>query len=390
MRFPGCGRAPSESTLAGSPLKRHMLIAAWLLALRAGDGLAQEIGLQGELPALEVEASTEAPSDPCELPPDREMLGLDWTRRVLFDTVCSAARWFDGFFGDIRYDDAAPGVRGRLSLGIERREDAGLTTRPRFRVRVPLPNLNKRLSVYFEREDEARSIEGRTPEGQPAVEPISTTSAQDTTQVGFAYRKLKLLDEVVDFRLGLRAPQGELDYYARARYRRAFWQSAATQWRFSQTLYWRHSEGWGETTELDFEARLTAHHLLRWYTTATWSKVTEGVDWKMGFPLYRSLRGGRAIVIEPNLNGQTGRPFLIASYGLRGAYRQALGRRWLFGELYLGEDWIKSAEGAERDAQVFAGFILEVVFDGKDLEARAGAEGLPPQPPGPGETSPVR
>ena len=94
-----------------------------------------------------------AQEDPCELPPEQELLGLDWTRRALFDTVCTAAMWVDGFFGEIRYDEAAPGLRGRVSFGVERREDAGLSTKPRFRVRVPLPNLNKRLSIYLERED---------------------------------------------------------------------------------------------------------------------------------------------------------------------------------------------------------------------------------------------
>jgi hypothetical protein len=87
--------------------------------------------------------------------------------------------------------------------------------------------------------------------------------------------------------------------------------------------------------------------------------------------------------------GQTGLPYAVSSYGVRGAYRQTLGRPWLFGELYLGQDWVKEVPVGPRDAQFFVGFILEVVFDGR--------QGLPASEQGPaivdplapGETSPV-
>jgi hypothetical protein len=323
-------------------------------------------------------------SDPCELPRDRATLGLDTTRRFMFDTVCTAARWLDGFFGDIRYEEAAPGVRGRLSLGFERREGEGMQFRPRFRVRVPLPNLNERLSIYLEREDETRSIEGRNVEGGQAIETVSSTrTATDSTQVGFARRRGDM-----DFRLGLRAPQGKLDYYARARYRNTFWQTDETQWRFSQTFYWRYSDGWGETSELDYERKLSQRYFMRWYNAATWSQTTEGVSWNAGVPLYRSS-GDTVIVLEPNMNGQTGLPFAVSSYGLRGAYRKTLGRRWLFGEVYVGQDWVKTF-GPRRDAQPFVGVIVEIVFDGREREVSGPGPAPQDLPPPAGETSPVR
>jgi hypothetical protein len=350
-------------------------------------GAAQDSSLGLAAPAYDaadpetgIAVESQPAPDPCELSPDRPLLGLDSTRRFMFDTVCSAARWLDGFFGDIRYDEAATGVRGRLSLGLERREGTGLEFRPRFRVRIPLPNLNERLSVYLEREDETRSIEGRNVEGQQAVEPLSTTrTATDSTQLGFARKRGD-----VDFRLGLRAPHGKLDYYARTRYRTVFGQTDATQWRFSETLYWRHSDGWGETTQLDFEARLSEKYFLRWYNSATWAQVTEGVSWNTGLPLYHTLSGGKVIVFEPNMNGQTGLPYAVSSYGMRAAYRQTLGRSWLFGELYGGRDWVKTPD-PHRDAQAFIGFILELVFD----KEPKGSEAAPAAPVGPGETSPV-
>jgi hypothetical protein len=347
----------------------------------AEDKLAPESGFltTEDVSGTGISLESEPEADPCDLPHDRPLYGLDTTRRFMFDTVCTAARWIDGFFGDIRYDEAAPGVRGRLSLGVERREDSGLDFRPRFRVRVPLPNLAKRLSIYVEREDETRSIEGRNVEGQQAVEPISTTTATtDSTQVGFVRSRGDF-----DFRLGLRAPRGQLDYYGRVRYRNTFWRTDLTQWRFSQTFYWRHSEGWGETSQLDYETKLSERYFLRWYNTATWAQTTEGVSWNSGLPLYRTLRGGQVVVIEPNVNGQTGLPHAVSSYGVRGAYRQTLGRRWLFGEIYLGQDRVKSSPG--RDVQFFAGFIVELVFERPPPEAPAA-----PAPVAPGETSPVR
>jgi hypothetical protein len=354
---------------------------------QAGESALPDLGLE---PGAIIYEEPEEPwiEEPCEIPPDRELMGLDWTRRTAFRAVCNAAAWFDGLFGDIGYEDAAPGVRGRISLEWEHREDSGDTFRPRFRVRIPLPNLQDRFSLYVEREDETQSIEGRNVEGQQIVQPPSRTQSQDSTQIGLAYRKLRLLGEVVDFRVGLRLRHGTIDYYARTRARYEFWRTDRSQWRFSETVFWRRLDGWGETTELDYSKRIADPYVFRWYNSATWAHTTEGVEWRSIISLSRSLGNNRGVAIETGLGGQTGMHVDVSTYGVRVAYLQRLGRPWLLGEFYLGEDWVKTLPGTQRDGQAYVGFNFQIFFDGKERDARLEQLRRPP-PRGPHPTESV-
>jgi hypothetical protein len=311
-------------------------------------------------PATEVAEPAAEDVDPCHEPSDQELLGMDWSRRELFRFLCLSARWFDGFFGEERYDDSAREVRGRLSYSVERRERVGTTENVRFSVRLPLPNLNRRLKVVFERDDERRTIEGRTDVEPGAV--AAGPAGQETTQVSVGVQLGKILDQLFDFRLGARVRDGTLDTFARTKYRKEFAETEKTQWRFTQTLFHTRLEGFGETSALDFEAQVSPADVFRWSNNGTWSQSTEGLDWRTGVAIYHTYGKGRASFIEVAASGASDAAVDVANYGIRTAYRQTLGRNWLLGEVFLGRDYPKSLPEVPRDKQYFIGMTIEVLF----------------------------
>ena len=54
----------------------------------------------------------------------------------MFRSVCRSAQWFDSFFGEERFDDAASKMRGNAFLIAESRQGRGLEWKPGLRVRV--------------------------------------------------------------------------------------------------------------------------------------------------------------------------------------------------------------------------------------------------------------
>jgi hypothetical protein len=75
--------------------------------------------------------------DPCMMEKDQELLGLDWSRRQLHYGICASVRWFDSFFGEERFDEAAKKFRGRLSHTVEHRVGVGNEHKPRFACGLP-------------------------------------------------------------------------------------------------------------------------------------------------------------------------------------------------------------------------------------------------------------
>ena len=350
-------------------LIRLLLLTGMFFA--AANGLAQQETPSSEARDAEIEVSADTQltldsaeePDPCIMEQDREMLGLDWSRRQLHRGICASVRWFDDFFGEERFDDAAKKMRGRVSFTLEHRERDGFDLKPRFRLRVGLPNFSERLNFFIEREDERNAVLART-DGETEVETAlpTSTSEEDAVRVGFGYDRIKKEYESLDFRLGLRIREGNLAPSARARYRREFLRTDTSQWRFTETFFWRQVEGWGETTALDYEYKINDPTLARWFNDATWSQSTLGLSWRTGISLFRSMGEAKSGLVEARVEGQTDSPVDVSLYGVRLAYRQTLGRKWLLGEVYSGCDWTKSVPGVDWLPQLYGGVTLEILF----------------------------
>jgi len=322
-------------------------------------------------------APTVPDNDPCRAKPDGDgegyvVEGLDWTRRQLFSTVCVSARWFDRFFGEERFDEgAARGVQGNAYYQVERRAGTPTSQNPGLRLRVALPNLNKRLHFFVDREEDRQTIAGQSAKidsGPTSVEP-----REDSSQFGFGYLTNLAREVLLKFRIGIRAKGGRLEPFVQGQFRGVFGETLTTRWRATETIFWRRDQGAGETTSLDYEAALRKDILFRWFNDATISETTELVQWLSGTSLYFDLGDQRAVQAQFTVNGDTGAPVDVANYGVRFAYRRRFGRPWLIGEAYIGHDYPKPLPEVDRLSQTFVGFRLELQFDRGPEPARPSA-----------------
>jgi hypothetical protein len=374
----------------GSASLLRRLAMALICAISGAAAAAESVGAGAPPPAAappQPAAADAGRDEPCSWDAsaqDRESAvveGLDWTRRNLYSNVCTWARWFDHFFGDERFGAAtAQDVGGELSYVVEGREGVGTRGKPTLRVRIPLPNLNKRLHVFIDREDERNTVAGPADVTRAGANAPVAGSA-DVSRIGFGYEKLPDLISLFRLRTGVRV-SGGLKPFAEAQYRTLFGQTQATQWRFSETFFWRRPDGFGETTLLDFEANLRPGVLFRWFNDATVSQITQRVGWMTGASLYFDLGERRAIQVQAVWNGDSGAPVRVANYGPRLTYRQSLGRPWLFGEVYAGRDYPRKSLDEPRISQDYVGVKLELQF-GREHEAPRPAAPAAPQGSGP-------
>lgn len=312
-------------------------------------------------PAVETVALPPAAQpEQCVNPPS-DVSPWGWTRDRLFDLVCGTAFWLDSRFGDDPFDGSEEKIRGYFALQTERREGAPFETKPRFRVRMDLPNLNRRLNLTVERDDERQVVTGQTGETAPALE-SAIAARDDATTVSLGYEARRAIDRLLDFRLGIRANQGQPNPYVRSRYRREYARDENSVWRFSQSIFYRHVEGFGETTLLDYEFALSEHWLFRWSNSGTVSQVTDGMAWQTAGDLAHALSPSDSLRLTLAWAGESAAPVRLANYGYRLSYRRLLGRPWLVGELYAGHDFSRSDPAIARDVVAYGGASLEVHF----------------------------
>lgn len=300
------------------------------------------------------------PPPECVNPPSDES-AWGWTRDVLFDFVCHSGRWLDRAFGDEPFSAHEGQIRGYLSLTAERREGGAWETKPRFRVRVPLPNLNRRLNLTVERENELRAVRGQTGDAEPVVD-TPVNQGDDTTAISFGYEVRRAIDRLLDFRIGIRARQGDLNPYVRSRYQRDYARPSGAHWHLSQSLFYRHLDGFGETTLINYERFFSPSWLFRWSNSGTVSQITDGLAWETTPQLLHTLSPERGVRFALSWSGESAAPVRLANYGYRLAYRQTLGRPWLIAELYGGQDFTRSEPALPRDAQFYAGATIEVHY----------------------------
>lgn len=295
----------------------------------------------------------------CSIPEEAEFFGFEWARRTSYRSVCLASHWLDGLFGDNPFDPKEGQVNGYFALITEKRQGNGLETTPRVRVRVKLPQASKRFDLFFDRDKESQSIAGES----AALHPEATPEEASTNQVGVGYLLHKGVDELLNFRLGLRLRDWRPELFVRSTYAAILADSGTGRWNLEQTLFWKKAEGFGETTGLEYQRHLGGPHVFRWGSSATLSELSDGLRWNTTLSVFQALADDRGIQWSYGANGETRRPESVSNHGLRISYRQRLQRRWLVLEIYTGIDRIKDENHPQRESQAYLGARLEAHFN---------------------------
>lgn len=311
-------------------------------------------------PAPEGAASSE--DNPCREPePTAKRALVDKMQSGVFRSVCGTARWFDGLFGTRRFDQDSDETFGRLGLYEIWDERDGFDTRVRMRVRLALPTMERRMRLFFGRADEREVIEDSQPGAGGSV-PSSFQRVEDESWLlGLGYSKQGKLENGFDFGAGIRI-RTPVDPFTKGSYRHNFVFSDDTALRARQTVFWRDSRGFGETTEIDVDHLLTPNVLIRWDNSATLAEDVRRLEFSSALITFQSLGNRRAISYTAFISGIANTDVPVRNYGAEVRFRRQFMREWLFLEARTSVTWPRDTLAEEREINPGLGLGFEMYF----------------------------
>lgn len=303
------------------------------------------------------------PVDPCRRFDAQFQSWLDRSRAGLYRTVCGTAAWFDGFFGDSRYDEKTGDTYGRISLGgfYDRRDD--FDERIRLRASFAFPAMRERGSVFIAQGDEDNFVEERGREAREEGPAALNTSEDTELFAGFGFDKSRTLERGFSLRVGarLRTP---VETFAKARYRYAWRLSENNLFRVRPVLYWRSEERIGATLGLELDNYLSDSMLLRWSNFGNVSQDPEinGMRWGSTVTLFHALSDRRALTYSTFVRGETEDEVKLQNFGVETRFRHRFLRDWLFVEYVGSLSWPREVLSEDREINPGFGVRFEAHF----------------------------
>jgi len=288
----------------------------------------------------------------------------DQSHDYLSQKFCEPAAWFDNFFSNDRSDDerrAGSFVRWRNEFVFsEDRQTPKLRTQ--LSANITLPRLTRRLHLLLMREDEDETSSTLTDNTQPNPTNPNDSLSFQRQQLNLALRYDLHSEPLSHFSISGGVRGGTpLKTFARGRYRYTHPLSDKLWARFTETLYWKNLDGFGETSRIDLERQISDDTLLRWSNSATFSELSQGLDLNSELALLHQLSEKSALSVMLGAWAHT-LPVAFDTAALSLRYRRNFYRRWLFYEFEPVVSWQANEEG-RREFVPAATLRLEVQFE---------------------------
>lgn len=310
-----------------------------------------------------VEAAATEPDKPgafaaCARRVKRAEIMFDTATRRLHQTVCGAALWFDGLFGEGDLD-AALASHGHIEVSTAYSEYSGSHTRFRFSARVKLPAMERRLSAFVGIDDEEDFVRDRA-EGQ-ALRSRPRVADRDTFLAGLGFSGVTGERFQSDFKVGVRNVRLP-KVFVQNRFNYIPYSAERARLTLRVTPFWNNRDLLGTTTHTSLDKILGEALLLRWSTAATVTEEVSGVDWRTALILYQNLNGSDALAYEAFIRGASGAPESLREFGVRTVYRLPVWQDRLVGTLVLGYSWPRNDPVLPREGAADFGVGLELPF----------------------------
>lgn len=292
------------------------LFGFFLLILLAAPASAQE--LPEAVPAPEEEAGMIARV--------ADRFHLETTERLV-----SLSEYLDNFFlnpDNRRFDYRRSRVLAQLGLQVDSNGD--LLVLQRLSARIVLPRLEEHVSLYFsgEGEDLNRTEEEKStsPFYLPTVESTRVRFGFNTA-LRFVFTKSDIY--LVQNQLGVRLfpdldPYNELSGQLRIPLGRKF------LWQPGQSLFWRESSGFGETTRYDLDYALKPGAIIRLHQEGTLSQESNGFEHLHSLSYLRQLERERGYVLSLEARGETSPQKQMTQYLVVFAWKELVYKDWLY------------------------------------------------------------
>ena len=269
---------------------------------------------------------------------------------------------FDNFFGNVKTENTRPPnylIRWQNSVRME--EGSHFKYRTNVRANFVLPRISEKLRVAISGESEPEPFSAKLPEdpGNPGFDRTLAKTRLVNTELRYGVVRTPTVDVFLGAGVRLVRP---LESFARSRFQYTHHLGDVSLVRFGETLFWKNTEKFGETTGIDFERLLTPKTLFRWSNAGTLAQESQGLEWGTELSLLQELSPRSAITFSGGAFGNT-RPAVVETYRILTRYRRNFLRSWLFYELEPEISWPRSPEGRYASALAFTA-RLEVVFQG--------------------------
>jgi hypothetical protein len=318
-------------------------------------------------PADENENRWDEASETCTAHQLADQQWVDRMRSGLSAAACASSAWFDGFFGTTRSYDAYRATYGTISAGTLWDERNGFDPRLRFRVRLQLPQADRRLNAFVGRVDQDDYVSGREDEFETLPRQFGQED-DDALLLGLGWGAANRQGSWFDADAGVKVSL-PLDPYVRGSWNLVKPMSQSTLLRLRESVFWRNTQRAGVTSRTDLDHVINPGWLARMTAVGTYSEVTLGIDWYSTATLFQSVDERRAFAYRASVSGETDRPVTVKDYGFQVIYRQRITREWLFLELRSSITWPKDLPEESRDSNWGLGVALEMQF-GDRLRAR--------------------
>lgn len=300
-------------------------------------------------------------AEPCTEPGSSQKALVDRVQRGIYTTVCGAAMWFDGLFGNLRYEQDTDETFGRIGLfeTYDRRDR--FDTRLRLRARYAFPAMKQSVRLTLGRGNEQALVEERPATTENPLPASFQSVDDDAWLLGLGYSKQSDIEKGFDFGVGVRL-RSRLDPYVKGTYRYNWVFDNENMLRFRETPFWRDTRGFGTTTQVTLDRLVGPELLLRWNNAATIAEDTKGFEWGSNVSAYKSFDRGKAISYTALVRGETSAEVPIQNYGVETRYRQRMFRKWLFLELSGSLTWPRELRVEERKINPGVGLGVEMYF----------------------------
>lgn len=267
---------------------------------------------------------------------------VDKTHTQISKGILNSSERFDALFGEKHFDEEIQNTQIKFTTSMEIAESEDPELRFPVHINLALPQLQNRLQLFVDamlkEEEKSENV------GTNTVANYGEDDENDETNimVGIQYKILQKARQWLTLGIGIKvhsndkAPLGKL--WARKVFDFDPWALRLTQY-----VLWFKDDGWGETSRIDIDKRISHSMFLRMTSKVIWSKKSEGVGLAQSFWLRQRLSKNWAIALELSGSGHIEPAAVADKYMTKLALRRRIYKNWLFFEVepkaqFLRED----------------------------------------------------
>jgi len=250
---------------------------------------------------------------------------------AISDSVYGTALWFDSFFATDEIDGTRAESSLRVRFGWEpRARDLNVFTQ-KFRLRLKLPNLEKKVDLIFsdELEDNQsnKDFKGRS----------LTSEGGNSLTAAIRVININKPNRFIDSRIGISS--GDLFAKIRLKYLKNV--SEKHLFEFQPSIYYYLKDGFGQRLFTEYNYNYSSDKQIRSNLSVRFSQAFDGYKWKQANYFLRKIDRRQASAIGFVIYGEKNarRGFVADNYKLSYLYRANIYRKWLYFEVEPFLEW---------------------------------------------------